>query len=169
MRLPKNAARRLGTSILSKSSNRPRKIRQIYKHTPLLKLIEHLQTINSSWLSRSNLHTLVNTHASFLVKSCSASTRRRPNPYRRLIYRREGGGEYHVARGNTGASQLKVAALDYSRITCVVRNPMALSQSPTLTDTELKHFNDNSPTTPHLIESLADETYSLHRSRTTET
>lgn len=71
MKLPKNAARPIGTLILSKSSKRPRKIRQIHKHSPLLKLIEH--------------------------------------------------------------------------------------------------FNDNSPTTQHLIESLAEETYSLHRSRTTET
>ncbi len=51
------------------------------------------------------------------------------------------------------------ASLDYSRITRVLRNAMALSQSTTLTDSELKNFSDNSPTTQHLIESLADEKY----------
>jgi hypothetical protein len=51
------------------------------------------------------------------------------------------------------------ASLDYSRITRVLRNAMALSQSTTLTDSEIKNFSDNSPTTQHLIESLADEKY----------
>ena len=51
------------------------------------------------------------------------------------------------------------ASLDYSRITRVLRNAMALSQSVTLTDSEIKNFSDNSPTTQHLIESLADEKY----------
>ena len=40
MKLPKNAARPLGISILSKSSKPPREIRQIDKHSPLFKLIE---------------------------------------------------------------------------------------------------------------------------------
>ena len=51
------------------------------------------------------------------------------------------------------------AALDYSRITRVLRNAMALAQSPTLTVQEIKNFSDNSPTTQHLIESLADEKF----------
>ncbi len=49
--------------------------------------------------------------------------------------------------------------LDYSRITRVLRNAMSLGQSTTLTEQELKNFSDNSPTTQHLIESLADEKY----------
>lgn len=55
--------------------------------------------------------------------------------------------------------EAECAALDYSRITRVLRNAMALGQSATLTASELKNFNDNSPTTQHLIESLADEKF----------
>ena len=50
-------------------------------------------------------------------------------------------------------------SLDYSRLTRVLRNAMSLGQSSTLTQEELKNFSDNSPTTQHLIESLADEKY----------
>jgi hypothetical protein len=55
--------------------------------------------------------------------------------------------------------EAECASLDYSRITRVLRNAMALAQSPTLTIQELKNFSDNSPTTQHLIESLADEKF----------
>jgi hypothetical protein len=41
----------------------------------------------------------------------------------------------------------------------VLRNAMALGESETLSEKELKHLDDNSPTTQHLIESLADEKY----------
>lgn len=55
--------------------------------------------------------------------------------------------------------QSECSVLDYSRITRVLRNAMALGQSPIVTEQELKNFSDNSPTTQHLIESLADEKY----------
>ncbi len=55
--------------------------------------------------------------------------------------------------------EAECASLDYSRITRVLRNAMALAQSPTLTIQEIKNFSDNSPTTQHLIESLADEKF----------
>jgi DNA-binding NtrC family response regulator len=50
-------------------------------------------------------------------------------------------------------------SLDYSRLVRVIRNSMALTQRDTLTEVELKNFSDDSPTSQHLIESLADETY----------
>lgn len=55
--------------------------------------------------------------------------------------------------------EAQCTSLDYSRITRVLRNAMALAQSPTLTVQEIKNFSDNSPTTQHLIESLADEKF----------
>ncbi|CAA6678732.1 MULTISPECIES: hypothetical protein [unclassified Lentimonas] len=55
--------------------------------------------------------------------------------------------------------EAECAELDYSRITRVLRNAMALGRSPTLTKDELLSFRDNSPTTQHLMESLADEKY----------
>ncbi|MGB0416582.1 MAG: hypothetical protein ACPGKS_07020 [Coraliomargarita sp.] len=48
---------------------------------------------------------------------------------------------------------------DYARLTRVLRNAMALGQNETLSDKELKNLDDNSPTTQHLIESLADEKF----------
>lgn len=62
---------------------------------------------------------------------------------------------------NSAIQHLKeeCASMDYCRITRVLRNAMALSQSDVLTEKELKNFNDNSPTTQHLIESLADEQF----------
>lgn len=51
------------------------------------------------------------------------------------------------------------ANLDYAMLTRVMRNAMALGQRDILTETELKNLSDNSPTTQHLIESLADEKY----------
>lgn len=50
-------------------------------------------------------------------------------------------------------------ALDYSRLVRVIRNSMALTQRDTLTEEELKNFRDDSPTSQHLIESLADEKF----------
>ena len=49
--------------------------------------------------------------------------------------------------------------MDYSRIVRTLRNALALSQHPTLTDEEIRNFWDNSTTTQHLIESLADEKF----------
>ena len=62
---------------------------------------------------------------------------------------------------NTAIKHLEdeCADLDYSRITRVLRNAMALGRSPTLTKDELLSFRDNSPTTQHLMESLADEKF----------
>lgn len=50
-------------------------------------------------------------------------------------------------------------SLDYSRLVRVIRNSMALTQRDTLTEVELKNFSDDTPTSQHLIESLADETF----------
>ena len=50
-------------------------------------------------------------------------------------------------------------ALDYSRLVRVIRNSMALTQRDTLTEEELKNIRDDSPTSQHLIESLADEKF----------
>lgn len=55
--------------------------------------------------------------------------------------------------------EAECASLDYSRIVRVLRNAMALCQGFTLTASEMKNFSDNSPTTQHLIESLADEKF----------
>ena len=55
--------------------------------------------------------------------------------------------------------EAECADLDYSRIKRVLRNAMALGRSPILTKDELLSFRDNSPTTQHLMESLADEKF----------
>ncbi|HAV14425.1 MAG TPA: hypothetical protein DCX06_13180 [Opitutae bacterium] len=55
-------------------------------------------------------------------------------------------------------------SLDYSRLVRVIRNAMALTQRDTLTEKELKNFSDDSPTSQHLIESLADETFFAEQS-----
>ncbi len=47
----------------------------------------------------------------------------------------------------------------YTRLVRVIRNTMALSQNNVITDKELSNLSDNSPTTQHLIESMADERY----------
>ncbi|MEM8868692.1 MAG: hypothetical protein AAGC73_10555 [Verrucomicrobiota bacterium] len=49
--------------------------------------------------------------------------------------------------------------LDYSGLVRVIRNAMALTERDTLTHEELKSFSDDSPTSQHLVESLADEKY----------
>ncbi len=49
--------------------------------------------------------------------------------------------------------------LDYSRIVRVIRNAMALTERATLTAEALKNFSDDSLTSQHLIESLADEKF----------
>ena len=64
-----------------------------------------------------------------------------------------------ISRAAIKHLESECADLDYSRITRVLRNAMSLGQSTTLTEQELKNFSDNSPTTQHLIESLADEKY----------
>ena len=55
--------------------------------------------------------------------------------------------------------QAECEMFDYARLTRVLRNAMALGQHETLTDKELKNLDDNSPTTQHLIESLADKKF----------
>ncbi|PXA02904.1 hypothetical protein DDZ13_14715 [Coraliomargarita sinensis] len=55
--------------------------------------------------------------------------------------------------------QAECQEFDYSRIVRVLRNAMALGESEILTEKELKNLDDDSPTTQHLIESLADEKY----------
>ncbi|MGJ8639134.1 MAG: hypothetical protein ACSHYA_07040 [Opitutaceae bacterium] len=50
-------------------------------------------------------------------------------------------------------------SLDYSKLVRVIRNAMALTERDTLTEKELKNFSDDSPTSQHLIESLADEKF----------
>ena len=55
--------------------------------------------------------------------------------------------------------QTECADFDYTHLVRVLRNAMALGQHETLTHEALKNLNDNSPTTQHLIESLADEKF----------
>ncbi len=50
-------------------------------------------------------------------------------------------------------------SLDYSSLVRVIRNAMALTERDTLTEEELKNFSDDSLTSQHLIESLADEKF----------
>lgn len=49
--------------------------------------------------------------------------------------------------------------LNYSALVRVIRNAMALTEREVLTEEDLKSFSDDSPTSQHLIESLADEKY----------
>lgn len=49
--------------------------------------------------------------------------------------------------------------MSYSSLVRIIRNSMALTERDTLTEDELKSFGDDSPTSQHLIESLADEKF----------
>jgi transcriptional regulator with PAS, ATPase and Fis domain len=49
--------------------------------------------------------------------------------------------------------------MSYCSLVRIIRNSMALTQREILTEDELKSFGDDSPTSQHLIESLADEKY----------
>lgn len=55
--------------------------------------------------------------------------------------------------------QSECGDLTYSTITRIIRNAMALGRRDTLTNLELRNLSDNSPTSQHLIESLADEEF----------
>ncbi len=55
--------------------------------------------------------------------------------------------------------EAQCAEMSYSSLVRIIRNSMALTQRDTLTEEELKNFGDDSPTSQHLIESLADEKY----------
>jgi len=48
---------------------------------------------------------------------------------------------------------------DYSRLTRLIRNAMALGKNTRITAETMKSLSDDSPVTQHLIESLADEEY----------
>ena len=49
--------------------------------------------------------------------------------------------------------------MSYSSLVRIIRNSMALAHRDTLTAEEIKSFGDDSPTSQHLVESLADEKY----------
>ncbi|MFP4070232.1 MAG: hypothetical protein ACLFVC_08655 [Opitutales bacterium] len=49
--------------------------------------------------------------------------------------------------------------MDYSRLTRIIRNAMALCKQTTITEETIRNLSDDSPMTQHLIESLADERY----------
>jgi DNA-binding NtrC family response regulator len=49
--------------------------------------------------------------------------------------------------------------MSYCSLVRIIRNSMALTEREILTEEELKNFGDDSPTSQHLIESLADEKY----------
>lgn len=53
----------------------------------------------------------------------------------------------------------KRADFDYSRLTRLIRNAMALGKNTRITAETMKSLSDDSPVTQHLIESLADEEY----------
>ncbi|MDQ8206022.1 hypothetical protein QEH52_00745 [Coraliomargarita sp. SDUM461003] len=55
--------------------------------------------------------------------------------------------------------EAQCAEMSYSGLVRIIRNSMSLTERDTLTENELKSFGDDSPTTSHLIESLADEKY----------
>ncbi|WPJ94783.1 hypothetical protein SH580_15220 [Coraliomargarita algicola] len=55
--------------------------------------------------------------------------------------------------------EAQCAEMSYSSLVRIIRNSMSLTERDTLTQDELKSFGDDSPTTSHLIESLADEKY----------
>ncbi|MGZ0657321.1 hypothetical protein ACWPKO_03330 [Coraliomargarita sp. W4R53] len=55
--------------------------------------------------------------------------------------------------------EAQCAEMSYSGLARIIRNSMSLTERDTLTENELKSFGDDSPTTSHLIESLADEKY----------
>ena len=55
--------------------------------------------------------------------------------------------------------EAQCAEMSYSSLVRIIRNSMALTQREILTEEELKNFGDDSPTSQHLVESLADETF----------
>lgn len=55
--------------------------------------------------------------------------------------------------------QSNCASLDYAKLCRVIRNAMALSQRDRISKEEVRNLSDDSATSQHLIESLADERY----------
>lgn len=55
--------------------------------------------------------------------------------------------------------EAQCAEMSYCSLVRIIRNSMALTQREILTEDELKSFGDDSPTSQHLIESLADEKF----------
>lgn len=55
--------------------------------------------------------------------------------------------------------EAQCAEMSYSSLVRIIRNSMALAHRDTLTAEEIKSFGDDSPTSQHLVESLADEKY----------
>jgi len=64
-----------------------------------------------------------------------------------------------LSRGAIEYLEAQCSEMSYSSLVRIIRNSMALAQRDTLTEDELKSFGDDSPTSQHLIESLADEKY----------
>lgn len=64
-----------------------------------------------------------------------------------------------LSQGAIEYLEAQCAELSYSSLVRIIRNSMSLTERDTLTENELKSFGDDSPTTSHLIESLADEKY----------
>lgn len=55
--------------------------------------------------------------------------------------------------------QANCATFDYAKLCRVIRNAMALSQRDRISKEEVRNLSDDSATSQHLIESLADERY----------
>lgn len=64
-----------------------------------------------------------------------------------------------LSRGAIEYLEAQCAEMSYSSLVRTIRNSMALTQRDTLTEEELKNFGDDSPTSQHLVESLADEKF----------
>jgi len=64
-----------------------------------------------------------------------------------------------LSRGAIEYLENQCAEISYSGLVRVIRNSMALTQRDALTAEELRNFGDDSPTSQHLVESLADEKF----------
>jgi hypothetical protein len=64
-----------------------------------------------------------------------------------------------LSRGAIDYLEAQCGEMSYSSLVRIIRNSMALTERDTLTEDELKSFGDDSPTSQHLIESLADEKF----------
>jgi transcriptional regulator with PAS, ATPase and Fis domain len=64
-----------------------------------------------------------------------------------------------ISRGAVEYLETHCADMSYSSLVRIIRNSMALAHCETLTEEEIKNFGDDSPTSQHLVESLADEQY----------
>lgn len=64
-----------------------------------------------------------------------------------------------LSRGAIEFLEAQCGEMSYSSLVRTIRNSMALTQRDTLTEEELRNFGDDSPTSQHLVESLADEKF----------